>query len=224
MDIVDFHAHILPRADHGSSSVADSLCQLKMAKECGVGRVVATPHFYPARDSVDGFLERREKSYAVLMDKYDSDGVKIALGAEVLICQGIEDLPGLERLCIGNSRCILLELPFNDFEKGYVYSVREMIKRGYNVILAHADRYPEDNISYLIDCGAKIQLNAEALATVFKNKTLYAWMEMGLVVALGSDIHGRNAAAYKDFLKAQRKIGKHLDFIKCQSDKMWNSF
>lgn len=223
MDIVDFHAHILPRADHGSASVADSLCQLKMADKWGVSRIVATPHFYPERDSVKAFIDRRKRCYDSLLRESDGS-VKIALGAEVLICQNIESIPLFEKLCIGESGTVLLELPFNDFDRNYVYSVKEIIKRGFNVVLAHADRYPEENIERLIDCGAKIQLNADSLSTFFKNKTLYRWIDAELVVAIGSDIHGKKSSAYKNFAKARKKLGERLDFIKAESDKMWDSF
>lgn len=224
MDLVDFHAHILPRADHGSSSVEDSLCQIKMAKECGVSRVVATPHFYAHRDSVDSFLARRRRCSLELFSALADSDFKIALGAEVLLCEGIEGLPGLDKLCIGESKTLLLELPFNGFEKSYIYSVRNLIQKGYDIILAHADRYPEDNIESLVDCGARLQLNADSLAHFFKRTILFTWIDMGLVVALGSDIHGTNTGAYKDFLKAQKKLGNKLDYIKQESDKLWNGF
>ena len=44
---LDYHAHILPGCDHGSSSVDMSLKQMDMAKEAGIQTICATPHFYP---------------------------------------------------------------------------------------------------------------------------------------------------------------------------------
>ena len=59
----DFHAHILPGADHGSRSPEDTEAQLTTLGECGVAHVAATPHFYPdVWDSADSFLTfRRER-------------------------------------------------------------------------------------------------------------------------------------------------------------------
>lgn len=223
MDIIDFHAHILPRADHGSNSVENSQRQLSLAKEYGVSRIVATPHFYPAKENLNVFLKRREASFAELAEGIGKDMPPgIAMGAEVLICDNIEHLPGLESLCIGNSNIILLELPFNDFHVGYIYSVRNMIKNGYRIILAHADRYNSDSIYRLLDVGAQIQLNADALDSIFKRRILYRWVAEGAVVALGSDIHGADRAAYKHFAAAKKKLGKNLEYIKRQSDKIWN--
>lgn len=224
MDIVDFHSHILPGADHGSSSVETSLGQLRLASSSGVQRIVATPHFYPHRDSVERFILRRSKCFDDLRAHMTDDCPSIRLGAEVLVCNNINNLPGLEQLCIAGSRILLLELPFNDFSYHYVDTVEQIIRDGYRVVLAHADRYPEENIEKMLYCGAKIQLNADSLATLLKKKHLYRWMERGKVVALGSDIHGDDAAAYKKFVVAQKKMGEYLPLIKSASDEMWSEF
>ena len=68
IDIVDFHSHILPNADHGSDSLETSLKQLLLAKEFGVKRIIATPHFYPHRHTLQAFLARRNKAFEELDD------------------------------------------------------------------------------------------------------------------------------------------------------------
>lgn len=221
MDIVDFHAHIIPGADHGSSSVEVSVNQLSLAQQSGVTRIVATPHFYPARDSVESFLQRRNRHFAELARENNTE-CKVRLGAEVLICDNLESMPGLEKLCISGTNTFLLELPFTDFEKQYIFTVKTLIARGFNVVLAHADRYEPENIEKLVSLGAKIQLNASSLVGLFKPKRLYNWMERELVVALGSDIHGADKKYYKNFVTAKNKIGEHLLHIKKRSDEIWD--
>ena len=57
MDMVtDFHSHILPGMDDGSADVAQSLEMLTLQKRQQIGRVVATPHFYPRHDDPEKFL------------------------------------------------------------------------------------------------------------------------------------------------------------------------
>ena len=94
---------------------------------------------------------------------------------------------------------------------------------GYEVLLAHADRYPYEEINSILRRGIKIQLNATSLCTIFKKRYLYDWIDEGLVVALGSDIHNVNEKAYRCFSKAKRKLGSALDYIMSESDKMWQS-
>ena len=206
-DIIDFHAHILPRADHGSSSVDTSLCQISMARQSGVDCIVATPHFYPAEQDVASFLERREGSYRHLKKSLPEDAPRIIRGAEVLICDSIEKLPRIKDLCIEGTNVLLLELPFTDFDIKYKTSVQELLKQGINTVIAHADRYDKKNIDLLISAGAKVQLNANSLVGLFAKKHLIAWIDTGAVVALGSDIHEKNKKAYKDFSAALKKIG-----------------
>ena len=66
---LDYHAHILPGCDHGSSSVDMSLKQINMAKEAGVQTICATPHFYPHKESVSSFIESRRHLVGTNSDK-----------------------------------------------------------------------------------------------------------------------------------------------------------
>nr|MBE6545788.1 histidinol-phosphatase [Oscillospiraceae bacterium] len=221
MGYIDFHAHILPGADHGSSSIEESLCQLRFALDYGIDRIVATPHFYPHAHTVDSFLETRDNAYRALSESNDT-GVDVRLGAEVLICQGLENLPELDKLFISGTNSLLLELPIPDFEKGYFDSVSEMTKQGIDVILAHADRYPISTVEKMLCAGARLQLNASSLLGLFKRREIYSMIEEKKVVALGSDIHGRDKKAYRDYAKAMKKIGHNAEYIIEQSNSIWN--
>lgn len=223
MDICDFHAHILPNADHGSSSLSVSLRQLSLANKCGVSRIVATPHFYPHRENVEEFVKRRNRAYKVLMDGYADGKVSVRLGAEVLICDNIESIPMLDSLCLYGSKVLLLELPTHDFSKNYCYSVSELMEKGIQVVIAHADRYDKENVNKLISRGAKIQLNSDSLSGMFSHRHLFDWLESGHVVAIGSDIHGEDKRAYKSFLKAKNNINRFLPYIKKESDDIWDN-
>ena len=64
--IIDFHSHILPGVDHGSKSLDTSLSQLKLMEKMGIDVAVATSHFYPHREEIDAFLEKRERAAELL--------------------------------------------------------------------------------------------------------------------------------------------------------------
>lgn len=222
MGYIDFHAHILPGADHGSSSVEESLCQIRYASHYGIDRIIATPHFYPHVHTVDSFVKTRNAAYRSLVRHLDLD-VEIRLGAEVLICQGIENLPCIDKLFIEGTNCLLLELPFSEFDEAYLGSVAEMKKQGIDLILAHADRYPISTVEKMLRAGAKLQLNASSLLGFFKRRDLYSMIEEKKVIALGSDIHGRDKKAYRNYAKAIDKIGSNAEYIIEQSNSIWNS-
>lgn len=220
MDIVDFHAHVIPGADHGSSSIEISIAQLESAKKYGVNRIIATPHFYPHRENVDRFIDRRNKCFEHLKRHLSDNHPQIILGAEVLICDNIEEIPLLDALCIDGSKTLLLELPFTDFFDGYVDSVRYLINRGYTVVLAHAERYDPHNIDKLISVGAYVQLNANSLCRFIINKHIKRWLAEKRVFALGSDIHGPDTKAYYRFIKAIKRAKSYINTIKVYSDSI----
>ena len=217
MKIIDFHTHILPNADHGSDSLGTSLMQIELSKNASVDVLVATPHFYPHIHRVNNFLDKRLSCYNSLSSSTDAN---IVLGAEVLLCEGLNKLRGLELLSIGNTNSILLELPFTQFKNEYEECVDALINDGYSVILAHADRYPKESIERLLPLGAKIQLNASSLSGCFTKKHLLRWINEGLVVGLGSDIHMADKKAYTAFLKAKKKLGNSFYDIMSKSNSI----
>ncbi len=222
-DVVDFHSHLLPGADHGSATVKESAAQLKFAKDAGVTRVIATPHFYPHRHSVESFLSRRKKSYKSLVESDAlNDAPQVRLGAEVLLCENLHKLPNLADLCIYGTNIILLELPFSDISDDHVKTVSRINEMGLDVVLAHGDEYRKSDVEKFISIGANVQLNAHAFTSFFdKKEHVYTWLRDGVVVALGSDIHNKDRFAYKRFVKAKKKLGDHLDAICKKSDEIW---
>ena len=140
--IIDFHAHILPGADHGSKDTNTTKSQLELLKKAGVEAVVATPHFYPQNDNVESFLDRRKACTEELLTIV-GERPEIYLGAEVLVCAGIDHMPGLERLCIEGTDVILLEMPFSSWRDEHIEAVGKISRSGLTVVMAHIDRYPE---------------------------------------------------------------------------------
>ncbi len=218
---IDFHTHILPKLDHGSSSCEASRKQLELAQKYGVKKIISTSHFYPHQHTLSSFLLRREEAYKQLLDKDNLPSVEIKLGAEVLLCDNLDKLENLKELCIYGTDYLLLELPFTGFSDVHLSAVEKIIQQGIRVILAHADRYNPKIIELLIQKGALIQLNADSLSKFFRNKSLFSWIEKGIVVGIGSDIHGSDESAYKKFIKAEKKLGNYADEIFQKSNEIW---
>ncbi len=223
MNLCDFHAHILPCADHGSSSLDTSLAQLRLATAADVSRIIATPHFYPHKHSVHSFIERRNCAYRELTSAMPEGMPEIRLGAEVLLCPNMAHLPGVESLAVYGTKTLLIELPFNDFGREYIHSVEGLLIAGYNIVLAHADRYESKNIEAMLDLGVTLQLNATAITKFFRRRAVSDWLRRGVVSAIGSDIHGVDSSAYKVFKRSLSWAGKALPDIMLRSDKIWDS-
>lgn len=187
---LDYHAHILPGCDHGSDCIETSLKQLEMASDVGIKTICATPHFYPHKESIESFLQRRKQTAQVLQEHLTNSMPTIQLGAEVLICGGLERLDGLPCLCRGETNEILLEMPFYQWPESIwdtLYSLCE--RHDIKIVLAHAERYSPEAIEQLIQNNVSLQLNSECLTRPLHRKRYLKWIKNGSVRYLGSDIH-----------------------------------
>lgn len=207
--IIDFHAHILPGMDDGCDDLAMSLAQLKMAADQNIRIVIASSHFYPHLENLEDFLRRREEAWKSLSARRDNVNPIIKLGAEVLLCNNIDKMRGIEKLCVAGSKALLIEMPY--MRKWDIKLIETMLRlRDRNkleVVIAHGERYPAREVRRLLDIGFQIQLNVASTVPIFPSPFIKRCMEKDQVIALGSDIHGlRNN--YKDFSRSIKKWGK----------------
>lgn len=212
--LIDFHAHILPGMDHGCEDVVMSMEQIRMAAAHNIGLIIATSHFYPHTESVDSFLRRREEAFRRLNAAKPEGLPEIRLGAEVLLCSNIDKMKGIEALCIENSRVLLLEMPFmKHWDNNLITTVvRLREEKGLEVILAHGERYPENELQRLLDKGFQLQLNVASLTKLIPSGPAKKYSKGQWVAALGSDIHGLSNN-YKRFEKFMRQSGTQAEAI-----------
>lgn len=213
MDI-DFHAHILPEADHGSDSLETSLRQVELARQASIDVIAATPHFYPRHESLSDFLERRTRTELRLREALPDSAPRILVAAEVTLCRWMEHIEGLEQLCFPGTNVLLLELPYDFSVRAYEQTLDSLqYEKKLDIVLAHIDRYPDSTVDFLLDLGFKAQINAESFCRFRTRRRSMAWAtELNSVVALGSDIHGCRIG-YRDFLKMQDRLGETYNTI-----------
>jgi protein-tyrosine phosphatase len=197
MRVVDFHSHILPGIDDGSKSVEESLELLRMEKAQGIGCVVATPHFYPNYDSPGDFLARRNRSEKQLREAMaKEDGLpKVIVGAEVYFFRGMSQSEQLPELTIGESKCILIEMPPAPWSEE-IYRELENIweKWGITPIVAHIDRYIRPFRTYgipkrLSQLPVLVQANAEFFLEKATAGMALRMLKKDQIQLLGSDCH-----------------------------------
>ena len=190
------HGHFLPGMDDGSASVEESLQMLAASAGQGIGTVFATPHYYPV-ESVSSFLERREKSISQLqraMEQKKGSYPRIIAGAEVAYRRGIGTAEDLEKLCLGNSRYLLLELPFARWEKSLFRDLSSIVNvRGLLPVIAHIERYrhlqPQENMDRLLEMDVLLQMNASELLSWSSRRRAARMIRDDVVQVLGSDCH-----------------------------------
>ena len=194
---IDFHSHILPEVDDGSSSLEESYAMLLAEARQGVEHVVATPHFYARRDSVDGFLHRRREAAKEIARLYEHDQrlPDITLAAEVYYFPGISETDILPRLTIGGGRYILIEMPKSPWtdnmyrELARIYEYHRLIP-----VLAHIDRYISPLRTHgipkrLAELPVLVQANASFFTDRYTSGQAFKLLSSGMIHLLGSDCH-----------------------------------
>lgn len=192
--VVDFHTHLLPGIDDGSASPQESRAMLDRMLSEGVETVVLTPHFYPDRESPDEFLARRQRAARELTSVLRQSDPQLYLGAEVAYFDGISASQTVSKLCIQGTSCLLLELPFDKtFCSSVYHDLRMMMSRGFQVVVAHAERYPDWRHKSVRRRFREMGLYIQSTANSFVSKTSARHMRRlwsrGEIDLLGSDCH-----------------------------------
>ena len=194
--MLDLHTHILPGVDDGSRSVKMSLSMLRREARQGIEDVVLTPHFYAHRHSPERFLKKREDAMAQLQEAVGGDSryPRLHLGAEVAYFDGMSRVEDIDRLCIGDTRCILVEMPFCKWNRRIlddVFQLKDYL--GLQPILAHIERYmrfqPSGIARELSEEGMLIQANASFFASWPASMKAMHMLKNRCIHFIGSDCH-----------------------------------
>ena len=190
----DLHSHFLPGIDDGCQTAEESIKLLRYARSRGVLGMVATPHYYPEQP-IEKFLVKRNDASKKLREMLEGQDVKVpawCLGAEVAYYEGISGADGIERLRMGQSDYLLLELPFQNWSNTIFRDINTLINQ-YNItpILAHLERYlgiaEKGMIEQLYEMDVLIQMNGGYI--VRHSREAKKRIKNGLVGVLGSDSH-----------------------------------
>lgn len=218
--IIDQHAHVLPQMDDGSQDLKTSVKLLIRLMEQGVHTVCATPHYYARHESVDSFLQRRQKAFSslndALKDGNDSAFPNILLGAEVAYFSGISSSAQLSELCLSGTRTLLLELSYTQWTPQQVEDVASLsLDYGYQVILAHPERFSHmrsywKDMERMMTLPIALQINADSLLHWGSRKLALELLNSTLRPLLASDCHNltsRPPRLEKARLVVRKKLG-----------------
>ncbi len=201
--ITDFHSHILPDLDDGSQSVEMSLEMLAREAQQGIRRVVATPHFYLHYEDPQQFLRRRQLAFEALSPSLKADKTlpELLVGAEVYYFSGIGESEIMTRFTIGQSKCVMVEMPLGQWTDGMLRDLENMeINLGLTPVIAHIDRYLGDHRNrhlpeILEGLPVYVQANAEAFLSWPGRRRMLRMLKKEQIHILGSDCHNMQTRA-----------------------------
>lgn len=208
----DWHSHILPGVDDGIKTMEDALEVLQEYEKLGFKKVWLTPHIMEDYPNETAQLKQRFEELKAAWN----GNVEIDLASENMLDNMFEQrLQNDDFLPIGESKDHLL------VETSYYtppYAMDEMLesarKKGYNLILAHPERYrymEEKDYLKLKNQGILFQMNLLSLTGAYgetARKKAEWLLSKELIDFLGTDIHRlqatldyfNNSGIKKDFL------------------------
>ena len=210
--IIDFHCHILPGIDDGSDCIDTTAKLLEMEKQQAVTDIVFTPHFYAHRMNINKFIENRDESYKKVISYiekkaetsedigYTKDNFHV--GGEIYFFSGMSKAKDIKKLCIEGTDNILVEMPFEQWNKQVVSEINSLIYDcNLHVVIAHIERfvkYQKDKkyFNEIINLPVSIQLNGEAfLGSIFDKRFAIKFIDSRDNIILGSDCHNIRSRA-----------------------------
>ncbi|WP_313130773.1 CpsB/CapC family capsule biosynthesis tyrosine phosphatase [Anaerocolumna sp.] len=187
--MVDLHTHILPGIDDGASSIAEAVEMTKSLSNQNINKAVCTPHFNPMQVSLQEFINKRTTAMSLMHDAK----VELIPGSETILHSYLFHYPDLSKLCIRDTKYLLIELPYSKKKDGSIFETIEKLISFYNIIpiIAHIERYDiaNKNIRKLRDMGCVIQLNTTSLIEKKRRNQAVRYLKAGLIDVLGSDCH-----------------------------------
>lgn len=172
---------------------------LRREIEQGIGTVVLTPHFYAHRESPETFVNRRRASVDLMQGALTEtqDWPRLYFGAEVAYYDGMSRTEDVDRLCIGDTNAMLVEMPFCQWNQRMLGELSELRnQRRIQPILAHIERYihfqPRGMVSQLCESGFWIQSNASFFCRWQTARQALKMLKNQEIHFIGSDCHDLN--------------------------------
>ncbi|MDY6914688.1 MAG: CpsB/CapC family capsule biosynthesis tyrosine phosphatase [Candidatus Cloacimonadota bacterium] len=198
--MIDLHTHILPAIDDGSADMQTSISFLKKMADCGITDVVCTSH-YIRHQFHNTYAVRKEKFDLLKNEAYKQNiQTNLHLAAEVYLETEILQDIKQEKMNIDDTNYILVETDFTGFPPNLKELLYQLVKEGYNPILAHPERYSNlkknpELAEEFMHRNVLLQLNAASLLGGYGRasaKAAWKMLEMGFCHFIASDCHCRS--------------------------------
>ena len=216
----DMHCHLVPKVDDGSKCMEESIDCLNTLSAVGYNKVIITPHFQFPRfqNDEDDICRRYEEVKAAAVEA----GVKIELagiGGEYRIDSGFAKRLENPRFLLVGGKYVLVEFSLHQQMMGCDELIFDMQMKGYEVILAHPERYPYLNVDgnraeQLKNQGVLFQANVLSLGGFYgeeAKRKAYTMIERGWVEMLGTDTHNTLYCQALLDLSRDRKVERMLE-------------
>lgn len=199
--MVDIHCHIIFGVDDGSSSISESVKMARIAAECGVSDIIATPHGN-VPDSYGNYWNDEIKcKFEELKNTILDFEIPVSLypGQEIFCTsRAVNLLKSGSLITLNNTDYVLTELSFDESPISAFEKAEALISEGYRPIIAHPERYgfimkDIEAARILKNMGCLLQLNKGSITGKFGRaiqSTAFSLLKNHIPDIVASDAHG----------------------------------
>ena len=195
--IIDLHNHILPGVDDGAMSMDDAVEMAALAARCGIGKIVATPHYHYGSSASTEALEDAFSALCAALE-YEQIGIALEKSMEIM---ADDDLPELLQQgkvwTYPNSSYFLVEFAQDEEQEYFDWLLDRCAAAGFIPVIAHPERYravrhhPEMAKQWQ-EKGYGVQINRDSLLGLFGEHAFYCadlLLRKGWANCIASDAH-----------------------------------
>lgn len=196
--MIDIHMHILPGVDDGAADWDSALRMARIAVDCGVTAVAATPHCNMHYPNFDGAPLRRIRAHLEELLKTAHINLKLLSGMEIMGSMDTAEELQRGHLCtLNGSHYPLVEFHFHGSGQEETEILESLIQCGYQPVVAHPERYiyvqrDPELLNTWVELGCLLQVNRGSLLGRFGREAAamaYAMLERRFVAVVASDAH-----------------------------------
>ena len=195
--IIDLHNHILAGVDDGAMSIDDSVEMAALAARCGIGKIVATPHYQHGSSTSIEALEDAFRALTAALE-FEQIGIRLEKAMEIM---ATDDLPELLQQgkvwTYPNSSYFLVEFLCDEEQDYFDWLLDRCAAAGFTPVIAHPERYravrrhPEMAQQWQ-QKGYGVQVNRDSLLGLFGENAFYCadlLLRKGWANCIASDAH-----------------------------------
>ena len=191
----DIHSHLIPGIDDGSQDLNESLDLIFALKGLGFSKIITTPHtmsdFYKNTPEI---IINGQEDVQNALDKMDTK-IEFMAASEYYVDFDFQKKIDKKEFLTFGSKYLLIEFPFIDEPINIDKIIFNLQISGYNVVLAHPERYlyyQLKDYERLTNKGVLLQLNLLSITGYYTQevkKQAEKLINADLVSFAGTDCH-----------------------------------
>ena len=196
----DVHSHLIPSIDDGAKTLEESLELISALQDLGFSKLITTPHtmsdvYKNTAEIINSGKEKVQQKLQELNNK-----ILFEAASEYYVDFEFQNEIGKKEFLVFGSNYILIEFPFIEAPKNMEDIIFKLQLQGYNVVLAHPERYLYYTIKdykKLVSKGVFLQLNLLSITGFYSpevKKQSATLIKENLISFVGTDCHNMRHA------------------------------